>query len=265
LRTSLGLFYGFARASWVQDETEEKKQIMDTKAGKDILIFRPFQTYRMSSAILAAGGKDLGETFHGHHDFQLSDDIIRKVHVGHYTHYSKSVVKQPKRYAIAEDVFAQGYVSGEGIEFFTEDSLREAFRGEIGTPDCKPSLISWVIEKGCEATVLDMMGEFSEQYSEYGDSSFSYSTRLKERLLAYEVNREGVDDDVFLSDQYADNTLCFRGKQFTQRSAKGEFVCTSLGHGHWKGLTYSGCMNVREGTIMTTDHVQHQVGQKLVN
>ena len=266
LRLLLGQFYGFARASWALDEKDEAVEIEKTKEGKDILIFRPFQTYRMSSAILAAGGRDLGETFHGHHDFQLSDDIIRKVHVGHYTHYSKSVVKQPKRYAIAEDVFAQGYVSGEGVDFFTEDTLREAFRsGEIGTPDCKPSLVSWVIEKGCEATVLDMMGEFSDQYSEYGASDFTYSPRLKELLQDCSLNREGVDDDVFLSDQYVDNTLCFRGKQFTQRAPGAEFVCTSLGHGHWKGLTYSGCMNVREGTIMTTDHVQHQVGQKLVN
>ena len=264
LRHQLGMFYAFAKAKWARDEKEEKGKIETTKKGKDILIFRPFQTYRMSSAILAAGGRDLGETFHGHHDFQLSDDIIRKVHVGHYTHYSKSVVKQPKRYAIAEDVFAQGYVSGEGVDFFTEDTLREAFRsGEIGTPDCKPSLVSWVIEKGCEATVLDMMGEFSDQYSEYGASDFTYSARLKELLQDCSLNREGVDDDVFLSDQYVDNTLCFRGKQFTQRAPGAEFVCTSLGHGHWKGLTYSGCMNVREGTIMTTDHVQHQVGQKL--
>jgi len=264
LRLQLGMFYAFAKAKWARDEKEEKGKITKTKKGKDILIFRPFQTYRMSSAILAAGGRDLGETFHGHHDFQLSDDIIRKVHVGHYTHYSKSVVKQPKRYAIAEDVFAQGYVSGEGVDFFTEDTLHEAFRsGEIGTPDCKPSLVSWVIEKGCEATVLDMMGEFSDQYSEYGASDFTTSARLKELLLDCSLNREGVDDDVFLSDQYVDNTLCFRGKQFTQRAPGAEFVCTSLGHGHWKGLTYSGCMNVREGTIMTTDHVQHQVGQKL--
>lgn len=46
----------------------------------DVLIFRPNQTYRMASAILAKGGRETGSTFHGHHDFLLSDDIIRKVH-----------------------------------------------------------------------------------------------------------------------------------------------------------------------------------------
>lgn len=46
----------------------------------DILLFRPAQTFQMGSAILAKGGKELGSTFHGHHDFMLSDDTIRKVH-----------------------------------------------------------------------------------------------------------------------------------------------------------------------------------------
>ena len=64
--------------------------------GQGVLIFRPNQTYRMASAILAKGGQETGSTFHGHHDFMLSDDIVRKVHVGHYTFYSKSVVKRAK-------------------------------------------------------------------------------------------------------------------------------------------------------------------------
>ena len=88
-----------------------------------ILLFRPFSTWRMGSAISAQGGRELGSTFHGHHDFQLSDDVVRKTILGHYTFYSKSVVKRPKQYAIIEDVYAQGYVSGGGIEFFTQEYL----------------------------------------------------------------------------------------------------------------------------------------------
>ena len=81
-------------------------------ADDDLIIFRPHQTYRMASAILCKGGESLGSTFHGHPDFMLSDDIIRKVHVGHFTHYSKAVVKRPKQYVIIEDCFSQGYIGG---------------------------------------------------------------------------------------------------------------------------------------------------------
>ena len=51
-----------------------------TDASTGYILFRPFQTYRMASAILAKGGSELGSTYHGHHDFMLSDDILRKVH-----------------------------------------------------------------------------------------------------------------------------------------------------------------------------------------
>lgn len=44
-----------------------------------ILIFRPFQTWTMSSAILCRAGSELGNTWHGHHDMQLQNDAIRKI------------------------------------------------------------------------------------------------------------------------------------------------------------------------------------------
>lgn len=259
------VMYNDLYKAWLYDEAIIIGRLLADTSKPDILIFRPFQTYHMSSAILAAGGSELGETFHGHHDFQLSDDIIRKVHVGHYTHYSKSVVKQPKRYAIAEDVFAQGYISGEGVDFFSEETLREAVEsGTIGTSDCRESLISWIIPQGgagSDATVLDMTGEFSDRYREYGSVEFSGSPQLKRILQDIGLNREDLDDDIFLSNQYSDNTLCFRGKQFDKKG--DDYVCTSLGNGHWKGLIYSGCMSVREGTIMTADHITHKIGEKL--
>jgi len=249
---------------WFVDELREMKRqedYKDSRLEKDILIFRPFQTYRMSSAILAAGGKDLGETFHGHHDFQLSDDIIRKVHVGHYTHYSKSVVKQPKRYAIAEDVFAQGYVSGEGVDFFDKDTLGTALGGDVATPDCRQSLIAWAINPGSvkDKTVLDMRGKFSDQYSDYGEgeSQFDGCTELEQMLNEKQLTpQEGQQDDIFLSTTYYDNTLCFRGTQYTLKKIVDKkdamhYRLTSRGHGHWKGLTYSGCMSVREGTVIS--------------
>lgn len=48
-----------------------------TTGNKDILIFRPFQTWRMCSAVLCKAGSELGNTFHGHHDMQLQNDAVR--------------------------------------------------------------------------------------------------------------------------------------------------------------------------------------------
>ncbi len=70
--------------------------------------------YRASTAILCKAGSDLGNTCHGHHDFQLSDDVLHKVHIGHYTFYSKAVVKNSKLMIRAPGVFARAYIGGEG-------------------------------------------------------------------------------------------------------------------------------------------------------
>jgi hypothetical protein len=249
----------------------------------DVLVFRPFQSYRMSSAVLAAGGEDLGSTFHGHHDFQLSDDIIRKVHLGHYTHYSKSVIKQPKRFSVAEDCFAQGYVSGEGVEFFSEDDLVDEM-DRVGEPDLRKSLISWIVPCGSmdDRVAIDMTGQFGTDYSAYNhaedEEHFEDASILKAMLKRCGLNPRSVHHE-FLG-QPPDNTVCFRGLQYDQVRAdidarrgnatvafkikgQADFVCTSLGHGHWKGLTFAGCMGVREGSMMTAgDFNQPKIGDR---
>ena len=48
----------------------------------DLLIMRPFETYRMSSGILCKPGSDLGNTYTGNHDFMLSDNGTLRVFVG---------------------------------------------------------------------------------------------------------------------------------------------------------------------------------------
>lgn len=236
----------------VRAQDELKALVVEFKPSRDLILFRPFQTYRMSSAILAAGGKELGETFHGHHDFQLSDDVIRKVHVGHYTHSSKSVVKRPKRYAIAEDVFAQGYVSGEGIRFFTEDSYRDANgSAKIGSSEMHDSLIAWAVPAGSTAGLseaIDMSGSFSGEYfSDYNDDGehFVGSGALSSILGVEEM---GGDSDQFLSDVQHINTVCFRGSQKEWDGAA--WGKATKNKGHWGDITYDGAMAVREGTKM---------------
>jgi len=73
-------------------KTIQDAALNNANGDKDILIFRPFQTWNMCSAILCKAGSELGNTFHGHHDMQLQNDAVRKIMVGHYTFYSRAVV-----------------------------------------------------------------------------------------------------------------------------------------------------------------------------
>ena len=63
--------------------------VLENLIDKDIvfpfgfLLFRPFIVHNMATAILTKKGAETGETLIGHADFQLGDDVARKMHYGH--------------------------------------------------------------------------------------------------------------------------------------------------------------------------------------
>jgi hypothetical protein len=217
----------------------------------DILLFRPNQTYRMASAILAKGGSETGSSFHGNHDFQLSDDIIRKVHVGHYTFYSKAVVKQPKNYVLVENIFAQGYVGGEGIEF--HDKTGTSFSRVIGGENLSKSLIAVKVPSGTSSklkNVLDITGRFDSSIYESlsrldseGVEHYPFSGEVYAALgLSKYDNYRVKSDDEYLNRVKRVNTVCWRGMQLNLDGQP-----TQLNTGHWGENVYPGVRKVREG------------------
>jgi len=237
-----------------------KEEITDD-GDYDILLFRPAQTYRMASAILAKGGSDTGSCYHGHHDFQLSDDIIRKVHVGHYTFYSKAVVKRPKNYIIVENIFSQGYVDGEGITFPSGDNrdkkkeeLRNFFTSVQESGD-RFDLIAFRVPKGTDRhlnNVLDITGRFDsgiyDQLKTHKSSSEEHFPRSD--VLYRAMNAEQIDmyrvspGDEYLQRIKRVNTVCWRGMQLDSNRK-----ITQLNTGHWGEQIYPGVRKVREGEM----------------
>jgi hypothetical protein len=217
---------------------------------QDYIIFRPFQTYTMSSALLAAGGAELGSTFHGHHDFQLSDDIIRKVHVGHYTHYSKSVVKQPKRFTVARYVYAQSYLYGETTEFYTKQRLLEDTNsGETGISG---SLLVFSIDPPARPLThaINALGIPNPLIVErtIPEDTINIHERIRPYMRDCEPDPTSEDYDnsqKFDTDRQHLNYDCFPGATIDENGC-----CTQKNMGHWGDLTYPGCMRVREGEIM---------------
>jgi len=224
------------------------------KVPRKILLFRPFQTYMMSSAILCKGGSSLGSTFVGHSDFQLSDDITRKVHYGHFTFMSKSVVKRPKECCILEDVMAKAYVGGEGTKFFRvggEDSFRNQFEeGNIGTRDIEPSLFAWVVDNEPEEDCIDIMGHFDtsvlgqrRHYKECFEGSDEF-VRMNDLDI---INPFRMHTDAYIQRVQNINTVCFRGRQLDK-----DGKVTAHGKGHWGDEeVYPGCRKVRTGAVAT--------------
>lgn len=249
----------------------------------DIVLFRPFATYTMHSAILAKGGKDLGCVFHGHHDFQLSDNVATKTHFGNYTFYSKPVVKTPRNYTIIPDCFAQGYISGEGTEFFRPGvigqrqvgnaavnayqmgDLEEAISaGTLGSPECKKSLIAWRVPRGEGKKLkeaIDIMGRFPGQLRDFESSEEPHfpgagALASMERIEELDQNR---NDDHYLHQVQHVNTVCFRGAQWTNG------IFSDRNRGHWGDSVYPGVLKVRDGALAHMDPSQAPtIGDRMV-
>ena len=257
------------------------KYVFDADADKhkyDIILFRPFATYTMHSAILAKGGRDLGSVFHGHHDFQLSDNVATKTHFGNYTFYSKPVVKTPRNYTIIPDCFAQGYIAGEGHEFFRpglstgnnandyqNGDLEEAITsGTLGSPECKRSLIAWRVPRGEGKKLreaIDIMGRFPGQLRDFeaaDEPHFSGAGALAsmERIDELDQNR---NDDHYLHQVQHVNTVCFRGAQWTNG------IFSDRNRGHWGEAVYPGVLPVRDGALAHMDPARApKIGDRMV-
>jgi len=210
-----------------------------------MLIFRPRQSYRMGTAILLKGGEELGQTLHGHHDFQLTDDVIHKTHIGHYTFYSKSVVREPKNMYIAEDVYCAGYNGGENTKYIGPDEIESTFTSAVDHRS--KSLIAIPIAlNDTTPACMSLNGSFEKQQMIIDDDEGKFATH--KILASYVDNFLGTRQSA-LQDEPDDtvNGICFQGATMTRESRQAPFLHTQLNTGHWGPSVYDGCANVRQG------------------
>jgi hypothetical protein len=224
------------------------------------ILQRPFQRYDMCSAILCKSGSKLGNTYIGHNDFQLTDDVIHKTHIGHYTFYSKSIIHDEKQYQIAENVFGAGYKGGEDTRFYRE---KEELLDDVHAESFRASIIAMMVpyrtNGGSDAPTisnpLDITGALHPTL--YADTDIPeghvkeaqfpgaryYAEFLElKRLTSYASEA----NEYFMSPFKYLNTVCFQGAQFMYNPKQGAFVDKISNSGHW-GNTYNGCAKVRNG------------------
>lgn len=231
------------------------------------LIARPFRTYNMASAIWLKRGLDTGMTAHGHHDFQLSDDTLRKVHIGHYTFWHKSVVKQPKNVAIAEDIFSRGYVGGEGVGVFGknqkgEDSDANELDNYLNSRDeslNKSIILVGELEDNAEVkNPIDLSGRYPGSAYKDGsgelDDPAGYQESKSPGGVKYVLRGVAHDrDDAarFNSPLRGVNTVCFRGMSIAvikEGNADARRAVT-LSTDHWGPNVYQGVKGARTGAM----------------
>ena len=227
----------------------------------NFLLLRPWCTYEMSHAILGRFGEELGQTFHGHHDFQLTDDIIHKVHIGHYTFYSKSIVRSPKHIYLAKNVYCQGYVHGEDNEFVRNSTPEDLPTGGshsktksivcLAVPICEklPNPLC-AMKTGFHESMptVDLNDDESGKFKtvdHVAHSGVSFPPQLPEFLRHYFSEDDSSDDTV------KHNHVCWKGAVKRFNSESGQYDVEEVSTAHWGPNVYDGCGDVRKGMYAT--------------
>ena len=249
-----------------------------------VLLVRPFQTYDMASGILLKRGLETGMTAHGHHDFMLSDDVIHKVHIGHYTFYHKSIIKQPKNITIAEDIFARNYVRGEGTSIyngpgeFQSDAHKDYFQKDLiamiipgsdrvtAPAELGSSIEDFAARTGSNAhddrigkvtNPLDLSGvyegtildEVPTDLQNASEGLYPLSRHYDQSFGFRNIKTFGDNMEKFLNPLRFNNSITWQGMQLEARnSVEGlKFDRVTLNTGHWGPNVYAGAKSVRTG------------------
>merc|ERR1711871_882805 len=219
--------------------------------GKPLGIARPFRTYHMASAIWLKRGLETGSTFHGHHSFTLSDDALRKVHIGHYTFWHKSIVKVPKNVMVAEDIFARGYAYGEGHDLLDKDSLDEYLAG-AERPGGSILKVTGIVAKKLDDG-LDLSGTYINP-----DGQINIENESGE-MKAGGVKLPAPEQSQFFSSPLREiNTMCFRGMSIAIVDGKRQ---ATLSKDHWGVNVYPGCRGARTGAMAFLKDMSYEKGE----
>ena len=218
-----------------------------------IVLVRPFQTYLMASGILMKGGLDTGMTAYGHMDFQLTDNVISKTHIGHFTMYHKSIVKQPKNVAIVEDIFSQRYVRGEGTEIYANP---QEFKNDLAEDRFKKDILAfWVGEEKKRAAVenpIDLTGYYDAETLDASNTDLDVE-KTYDSCDAVAQNYgfgslrtlQQPEQQLLVASASAQHGL-LQGMQL-EKDADDQFTVITQNTGHWGPNVYPGVRAVHNG------------------
>lgn len=240
----------------------------------DFLLFRPRITHQMATGVLLKAGSETGETLVGHADFQLADDVVRKMHYGNFTLYSKSIVYKSDNVFLAENILANGYVGGNDVSMNTLQSLQSGDQPRSMYVALVPLLGSETSEGttsvsalGQYANPLDITGKFAngvphlanldmeignpQGLEHYPGASFYAMT------FGMNNSNQTFNSEYVYAEMNTQNTICFQGHQTMFNPAENKWDMTVTNTGHFGDRIYAGCGRVRRGQMKYLEPVSY--------
>lgn len=215
-----------------------------------IFLLKPYGTWVMGQAFAMLGGGRVGYTFEGHHDFQLQDNSIRKMHVGHWTLYAKPIVIRAEGVAHAYNISALRYVGGNGDTFWNiHNSNHVADYGEGKYFTASIFAVPVRINRAIPHWVYDITNRFNRYLGTTPEVCKERSLEIWAAAWGWiqdssnPLERPAIPHD----DVQQLNTIVFSANQQLYDHHTGRLDIYVRGRGHWGDREYPGCGEVRRG------------------
>ena len=259
--------------------TEIKKDVLEKIIAAHVmfpfsfLLMRPYITHRMGTGILTKSGPETGETLVGHMDFQLGDDVARKVHYGNLTAYLKSIVYKNDNVGLAENIYSAGYVRGNNVMMHNLVSSGERNARSSGNESMYVCLIPYLADgEQFDASYaselpnpMDSTGSFSKNQphlsaldNDIGNVKHYATSDFYSRV--YQFSND-APDTATAGYVYAElnryNTVLYQGHQAGFNRSTGNFDLVTEGTGHWGNRCYPGCGKVRKGLVKVLEPITY--------
>ena len=224
---------------------------------KRLLIMRFAETYQMGSGVLVKSGEEFGNTFVGNSDMMLSDNALSKTHIGHFTYYSKTVIRRPELAYIAEDIFAEDYIGGEGTKVYNKDQLdKDMMEGRIGTHNQKADMVAvWLEDASHVCNPIDVRGCFDPEMTSSSECCFKpltggISAQIINTIKNNLATANNFEEEAAFRVPFARcNVYCYKGAYACKQDASSKCVMHP-NTGFWGPDVYAGCREARTGNLV---------------
>lgn len=215
-----------------------------------VFLLKPYGTWVMGQAFAMQGGGKVGYTFEGKHDFQLQDNAIRKMHVGHWTLWAKPIVIRAEGVAHGFNVTANGYVYGNENDFWLiNDANHRAdyAEGKFGTASVFPVPVR--INRTLPNWVYDITNRFNKYLGTTPEVCKERSLEIWSAAWGWVQDSSNPLERPIIphDDVQQQNTIVFQATQLMYDAHTQDLTRRVRGRGHWGEREYDGCGIVRRG------------------
>jgi hypothetical protein len=190
-------------------------------------------------------------------DFQLGDDVTRKMHFGHFTMYAKSLVLENRMLIWARNMYIAGTVGGAGTKFwnYSDDDENRCGRSAYLNAELNADLIACAvpIHWKPDRWHLDATGAYNpalynprtrEPLHHPGAETYAAYWQWRNNASAAFTQQSPLGSN---ATPPTANTVAFRGFQMSCNKQSGELNIPTINKGHWGPNVCIGAAAVRRG------------------